>query len=78
MNGVLPTVDGVPATPRKNTKDVDIAPTSGISTLIVGAGVGGLVAALELTRKGHAVRLFEREKTIKSAGVQSISSDSAE
>lgn len=33
---------------------------SGISILVIGAGVGGLTAALECWRKGHNVRVLER------------------
>lgn len=56
-------------TTNQDTKDVDIAPSSGISVLVVGAGVGGLVTALECARKGHSVRIFEREKVISSEGL---------
>lgn len=35
-------------------------PSSGIDVLIVGTGFGGLTAALEFTRKGHNVRIIER------------------
>ena len=35
-------------------------PETGISVLVVGAGIGGLTAALECWRKGHSVRIFER------------------
>ena len=35
-------------------------PRTGIEVLIVGTGFGGLTAALELTRKGHSVRVLER------------------
>lgn len=35
-------------------------PPTGISVLIVGAGVAGLLAALECWRKGHNVRIIEK------------------
>lgn len=35
-------------------------PNTGIDVLIVGTGFGGLTAALEFTRKGHHVRVLER------------------
>lgn len=35
-------------------------PGTGIDALIVGTGFGGLTAALESTRKGHNVRILER------------------
>ena len=34
--------------------------SSGISVLVVGAGVGGEMAALECWRQGHDVRVIER------------------
>jgi heterodisulfide reductase subunit A-like polyferredoxin len=43
-------------------------PLTGINVLVVGAGVGGLTAALECYRKGHNVRIIEREPTISTAG----------
>ncbi|KAI7542473.1 monooxygenase [Hortaea werneckii] len=48
--------------------DVKIAPPSGISVLIVGAGVGGLMAALECHRKGHNVRILERSHNASAGG----------
>ncbi|KAI7673305.1 hypothetical protein KC322_g15767, partial [Hortaea werneckii] len=48
--------------------DVKIAPPSGISVLIVGAGVGGLMAALECHRKGHQVRILERSHNASAGG----------
>jgi NADPH-dependent 2,4-dienoyl-CoA reductase/sulfur reductase-like enzyme len=35
-------------------------PSTHIEVLIVGTGFGGLTAALEFTRKGHSVRIIER------------------
>lgn len=43
-------------------------PKSGIDVLIVGTGLAGLTAALECTRKGHSVRVLERDATINTAG----------
>ena len=48
--------------------DVSCHPRTGIDVLIVGAGVGGLTAALECYRKGHTVRIIEREQSASSAG----------
>ncbi|KAK4570506.1 hypothetical protein LTR86_002586 [Recurvomyces mirabilis] len=48
--------------------DAECAPLSGIKVLIVGAGVGGLVAALECHRKGHHVRIFERSPSASAGG----------
>ncbi|EEA19171.1 hypothetical protein EYB25_009245 [Talaromyces marneffei] len=54
--------------PRIPTKNINFHPTTGISCLIVGAGVGGLTTALECRRKGHSVRVVERSPTPNSAG----------
>lgn len=47
------------------------SPLSGISILIVGAGVGGLLAALECWRKGHEVQIIEKSSTRLITGMQS-------
>jgi succinate dehydrogenase/fumarate reductase flavoprotein subunit len=44
-------------------------PDSGISVLIVGAGLAGLTAAIECTRKGHKVRVLERHEEISTLGM---------
>ncbi|KAI1611914.1 salicylate hydroxylase [Exophiala viscosa] len=52
-------------------------PPSGIKVLIVGAGFGGLCAAIECNRKGHEVILLEKVKQLKPLGdVISFSSNS--
>lgn len=43
-------------------------PKTGIDVLIVGTGLAGLSAAIECTRKGHNVRILERNSTINVAG----------
>ncbi|CAJ2503414.1 Uu.00g108080.m01.CDS01 [Anthostomella pinea] len=43
-------------------------PSTGIDVLIVGAGFGGLTAALEFTRKGHNVRVLERHSVPDVSG----------
>lgn len=43
---------------------------TGIKVLIIGAGVGGLTAALECHRKGHAVRVFERSSEANAGGAK--------
>ena len=43
-------------------------PKSGIDVLVVGTGLAGLTAAIECTRKGHNVRILERNPTISTAG----------
>ena len=54
--------------PANGHSDVHCDPPSGINVLIVGAGVGGLVAALECHRKGHNVRIWERSKSAAAGG----------
>lgn len=45
---------------------------TGIDVLIVGTGLAGLVAALEGVRKGHNVRVLERNASINTAGKLSL------
>jgi len=49
-------------------KMVGFYENSGIDIIIVGTGFAGLTAALECTRKGHNVRLLERNSTTNMAG----------
>lgn len=55
-------------TPANGHSDVHCDPPSRINVLIVGAGVGGLVAAIECHRKGHNVRIWERAKSASAGG----------
>lgn len=48
--------------------NVKTYPATGISVLVVGAGVGGLMAALECKRKGYDVRVIERTPSPSIAG----------
>ncbi|KAH8659943.1 putative monooxygenase [Xylariales sp. PMI_506] len=48
--------------------NVKMHPPTGISVLVVGAGVGGLMAALECRRKGHDVQVIERTPIPSTAG----------
>jgi alkyl hydroperoxide reductase subunit AhpF len=41
---------------------------SGIDILVVGTGLAGLTAAIECVRKGHNVKVLERNATINTAG----------
>lgn len=54
--------------PECPTKEVNLQPPTGISCLIVGGGVGGLMTALECRRKGHSVRVVEKSPTPSTAG----------
>jgi len=47
---------------------INFHPRTGISVLVVGAGVGGLMSALECRRKGHDVRIIERAPALSTAG----------
>lgn len=49
-------------------KPVGSYPNSGIDVLIVGTGLAGLTAAIECIRKGHNVRVLERNSDINTAG----------
>lgn len=51
---------------------VKVAPSTGITVLVVGAGVGGLTAALECHRKGHNVRIWERSTSASAGGESSL------
>jgi glycine/D-amino acid oxidase-like deaminating enzyme len=50
------------------SKPVGSYEATGIDVLIVGTGLAGLTAALECTRKGHNVRVLERNADINTAG----------
>jgi 2-polyprenyl-6-methoxyphenol hydroxylase-like FAD-dependent oxidoreductase len=41
---------------------------TGISILVIGAGIAGLSFAIESYRKGHTVRIIERRSSQESAG----------
>ncbi|KAF2138897.1 uncharacterized protein K452DRAFT_290542 [Aplosporella prunicola CBS 121167] len=49
-------------------KPVGSYPASGIDVLVVGTGLAGLTVALECIRKGHSVRVLERNADINTAG----------
>lgn len=50
------------------SKPLGSYPKTGIDVLVVGTGLAGLTAAIECTRKGHNVRVLERNSTINTAG----------
>lgn len=43
-------------------------PLTGIDVLVVGAGLGGLFAAVELYRQGHFVRVIESKSQVEGLG----------
>ncbi|KAF2806385.1 FAD/NAD(P)-binding domain-containing protein [Mytilinidion resinicola] len=51
-----------------SSKRVGEYPKTGIDVLVVGTGLAGLTAAIECVRKGHNVRVLERNATINTAG----------
>jgi len=48
-----------------NGAEVPHKPKTGIKVVIVGAGFGGLCAAIECYRQGHDVELYESFKELK-------------
>lgn len=45
---------------------------SNINVLVIGAGLGGLYAAIELHRQGHTVKVIESKDNIEPLGMSSI------
>lgn len=50
------------------SRPVGSYPSTGINVLIVGTGLAGLTAALECIRKGHNVRVLERNAGVNTIG----------
>jgi 2-polyprenyl-6-methoxyphenol hydroxylase-like FAD-dependent oxidoreductase len=50
-------------------KPVGSFPPSGIDVLVVGAGFAGLTSAIECFRKGHNVRVLEKNPDVNLAGI---------
>jgi NADPH-dependent 2,4-dienoyl-CoA reductase/sulfur reductase-like enzyme len=50
------------------SKPVGSYPSSGIEVLIVGTGLAGLSASIECVRKGHKVKVLERNSDINTSG----------
>ncbi|KAI0128691.1 hypothetical protein BJ170DRAFT_707047 [Xylariales sp. AK1849] len=51
-----------------DSKPVGSYPPTGIDVIVVGTGLAGLTAAIECVRKGHNVRVLERNATVNTAG----------
>lgn len=71
MGDFIQKIEGTPdiALDSKRELSVERYPLTGIDVLVVGAGIGGLTTALECYRKGHNVRLYEREPSISTTGL---------
>lgn len=67
-NGLMSADDlnGVNGAPSTNGHKLQRKDLTGIDVLVVGAGIGGLNAAIELYRQGHEVRIVEAKEEIKS------------
>ena len=65
MGSISP--DTVAAT---DSKPVGSYADTGIEVLVVGTGLAGLTASIECVRKGHHVRVLERNASINTAGKQ--------
>jgi len=51
------------------SKPVGSYESTGIDVLVIGTGLGGLVTTLECVRKGHNVRVLERNADINVLGM---------
>ncbi|GAW26786.1 putative FAD binding domain protein [Rosellinia necatrix] len=51
-----------------NAIDATSRPPTGIKVIVVGAGFGGLGAAIECHRQGHAVEVYEAFPELKQLG----------
>ena len=56
-----------------NTINMKCEEPSDIDVLIVGAGLGGLYAAIDFHRQGHAVVVVESKKEVEALGRSSSS-----
>lgn len=54
--------------PGRQIAQMEREPSTGISVLVVGAGIGGLTFAIEAYRKGHDVRVVERSPEGQCSG----------
>lgn len=66
----------MPLITESESRPVGSYPDTGIEVLIVGTGLAGLTASIECIRKGHRVRVLERNDDINTAGKCSASAES--
>ena len=62
-NGVYPVVNG-----HAQGSEMKCESPTGIDVLVVGAGLGGMFAAVELQRQGHQVRILEAKEKMEGLG----------
>lgn len=67
-NGSHPVANGNGTLPE--SKPLGSYHSSGIDVLVVGTGLAGLTASIECVRKGHKVKVLERNSSINTAGKQ--------
>jgi ribulose 1,5-bisphosphate synthetase/thiazole synthase len=58
----------MPLITESESRPVGSYADTGIEVLIVGTGLAGLTASIECIRKGHKVRVLERNDDINTAG----------
>ena len=54
--------------PGTRETQMEREPLTGIEVLVIGGGIGGLTFAIEAYRKGHNVRILERNQEGQYSG----------
>ena len=72
LGSMLPLHSDIPQTSNQAVEsvhgDLKRAELSGIDVVIVGAGLGGMFAAIECYRQGHNVKMVEYKPAIEGLG----------